>query len=186
MLANGDIILEVADAITRHALRNVVVDPVLAATAGRRTLLDAEAVSILKSRLLPLASVVTPNAAEASALSGIDVTSLAQAREAAMRIADLGPAAVVVTGGHLDSPDAVDVLFQNGSFTEISGARLAVGDVHGTGCAFSSAIAAGLARGDAVPEAVDRAKRYVSGAMRGAFRIGKGALVLDHFWERLY
>lgn len=186
MLATGDIVRAVADTIARRRLPNVVVDPVFAATAGRRTLLEVDAVSILRAHLLPLATVVTPNVAEASVLSGIDVNSLSTARDAAMRIADLGPATVVVTGGHLEGPDAVDVLFHGGAFAEIRAPRAPVGDIHGAGCTFASAIAAGLAMGDDVPAAIERAKRYVTGAIEGAFRVGRGALVLNHFWERLY
>lgn len=183
MLATADIVLVVAETVGRFKNANLVVDPVMTATSGtRRTLLAPDAVSILKTRLLPVAAVVTPNVAEASALSGIAVTSVDTAKEAAKRIFELGPKAVVVKGGHLEGANAVDFLFDGYVFTEFSAPRLSRGPVHGTGCTFASAIAAGLALGDDVPRAVDRAKRYVTGAIEHAIPIGRGARVLNHFW----
>ena len=182
MLATADIVLAVAETVGRLLRPNLVVDPVMTATSGAaRTLLAPEAVSILKMRLLPLASIVTPNITEAAALSGIVVTSLETAREAARRIFDLGPRAVVVKGGHLEGPNAVDVLFDGQSFVEFSSPRFS--PVHGTGCTFASAIAARLAQEDDLASAVDRAKRYVTGAIEHSIAIGRGARVLDHFWN---
>jgi hydroxymethylpyrimidine/phosphomethylpyrimidine kinase len=135
------------------------------------------------TQLLPLALVVTPNIAEASLLSGITVTSPGTARDAAMKIAELGPATVVVKGGHLSGEDATDVVFHAGRFTEVKAVRVPVGPIHGAGCTFASAIASGLALGDKVPAAIERAKEYVTGAIEGALRIGQGAVVLDHFWQ---
>jgi hydroxymethylpyrimidine/phosphomethylpyrimidine kinase len=184
MLMNGEIVSVVADTIGRLGRPAVVVDPVMTATqSGTRTLLSPEAVSTVKTRLLPMATVVTPNVAEAETLSGGRVDSLESAREAAKRIADLGPMAVVVKGGHLSGPDAVDILLYEGIFTEFRMPRARAGDVHGTGCTFASAIAAGLALGDDVPAAVGRAKRYVTGAIEHSFPIGHGARLLNHFWE---
>ena len=183
MLATTDIVMTVVGSVSRLRRPNLVVDPVLAASAGnQRTLLVPEAVSIVTSRLLPLASVVTPNVAEASALSGIGVHSRETAREAAKRIFDYGPKAVIVKGGHLEGPHAVDLLFDGRAFTEFSAPRSLNGAVHGTGCTFASAIAAGLALGDDMHAAVDRAKRYVTGAIEHAIVVGRGARVLNHFW----
>jgi hydroxymethylpyrimidine/phosphomethylpyrimidine kinase len=192
MLATGDIVAAVADALGRLALPHLVVDPVM--TAGRgagrpntgraRTLLAPDAVSIMKSRLLPLAAVVTPNVAEATALTGLDVDSLSAARDAARRISEFGPAAVVVKGGHLTGENAIDLLYHAGTFVELEAPRAAFGDVHGTGCTFASAIAAGLALGDDIPAAVRRAKRYITGAIDRSFEIGGGARILNHFWEQ--
>lgn len=184
MLATAEIVQIVADAMSRLQRPNLVVDPVMAATIpGRRTLLAPAAVSTLKTVLLPLASVVTPNVAEATALSGVRVDSLGTAREAARRIFELGPAAVVVKGGHLTGADAIDVLFHAGTFTEFAAPRSSIGAVHGTGCTFASAVAAGLALGDDIPAAVQRAKQYVTGAIGQSFEIGRGARILDHFWN---
>jgi hydroxymethylpyrimidine/phosphomethylpyrimidine kinase len=200
MLATSDIVLVVAETVGRFQRPNLVVDPVMTstspgglrqgsgelregATAGRRTLLAPEAVSILKTRLLPVASVVTPNAAEATVLSGVRVDSLATAREAAKRILELGADAVVIKGGHLDGAQAVDLLFYEGTFTEFAAPRSTLGPVHGTGCTFASAMAAGLALGDEIPAAVQRAKRYITGAIEHSFELGHGARILNHFWE---
>ena len=183
MLSTAEIVLVVAQIIGPLPHPNLVVDPVITATSGaRRTLLAQEAVSTLKTHLLPIASIVTPNVAEATTLSGISVTSPATAREAAQRIFDLGAKAVVVKGGHLEGKDAVDVLFDGRTFTEYSAPRFSGDFIHGTGCTFASAIAAGLALGDDLAAAVDRAKRYVTGAIEHAIPVGRGARVLNHFW----
>jgi hydroxymethylpyrimidine/phosphomethylpyrimidine kinase len=187
MLATAEIVRVVAEAIARFQPPNLVVDPVMAAgTPGRRTLLAPEAVSILKTRLLPVATIVTPNVDEASVLSGMPVDSLADAREAARRIHELGAATVVIKGGHLPGPDAIDLFYDGRAFTEFSGRRVGGGSVHGTGCTFAAALAAGLALGDGPQEAVQRAKQYVAGALEHSFEIGHGARLLDHFWQRLY
>jgi hydroxymethylpyrimidine/phosphomethylpyrimidine kinase len=195
MLVSGDIVRAVSETIGRFRHSNLVVDPVMAASRlcqgfgepgldTGRTLLTPDAVSVLKARLLPLAAVVTPNVAEASTLSGIQVDSMMSAREAAKRIAGMGAAAVVVKGGHFSGPEAVDLLFHAGAFHELAAPRVAFDAIHGTGCTFASAIAAGLALGDDVPAAVLRAKRYISGALEHSFAIGGGARILNHFWER--
>ncbi len=187
MLATADITRTVAETIKKLRRPNLVVDPVMTASnPGRRTLLSPEAVEILRTGILPLATVVTPNTAEARALSGIDVRSLDSAREAAKRILDLGPLAVVVKGGHLEGGDAIDLLYDGKTFTEFSAPRSSFGSVHGTGCAFASAIAAALALGDDLPAAVARAKTYVTGAIEHSFELGAGARLLDHFWQRGY
>ena len=189
MLATAAIVDAVVDVITERALPNVVVDPVMSAGQGAqsaklRTLLGPDAVSIVRDRLLRVATVVTPNAPEAAILAGMTVDTLASAREAAKRILDFGPSAVVIKGGHLDGPDAIDLLYCGGTFTEFAVKRAARGPVHGTGCTFASAIAARLALGDDIPTAVDRAKVYITGAIAAALSVGHGALVLDHFWNR--
>jgi hydroxymethylpyrimidine/phosphomethylpyrimidine kinase len=192
MLATGEIVRVVAETVGRFRRPNLVVDPVMTASRPRpdnpgegsgRTLLAADAVSILKTRLLPVAAVVTPNAAEAAALSGVPVDSLSSAREAARRILELGPTSVVIKGGHLTGTSAVDLLLDGGAFTEFAAPRSSIGPVHGTGCAFASAIAAGLALGDDIPSAVKRAKLYVTGAIEHSFDIGRGARILNHFWQ---
>jgi hydroxymethylpyrimidine/phosphomethylpyrimidine kinase len=185
MLATADIVQVVAETLSRLKLRNVVVDPVQA-SGGQpaRTLLAPDAVSLLKARLLPLAAVVTPNAGEAAALCGFEVNSLDAAREAARRIAGFGPRAVVIKGGHLDGPQAIDLLFHDGVFTEFAAPRAEIGVMHGTGCTFASAIAAGLAHGCGVATAVNLAKRYVTGAIEQSFSIGHGARILNHFWDQ--
>ncbi len=184
MLMTSDIVRAVSETVGRFRHPNLVVDPIITASGrGTRTLLAPEAVSILKTRLLPIATVVTPNVAEAEALTGIHVDSMATAREAAKRLAGMGAAAVVIKGGHLTGPEAVDLLLHDGTFLELAAPRVDLGAIHGTGCTFASAIAAGLALGDDVPDAVQRAKRYISGAIEHSFAIGRGARILNHFWD---
>jgi hydroxymethylpyrimidine kinase/phosphomethylpyrimidine kinase len=184
MLATVEIVEIVAETLGRLKGPNLVVDPVMAASGtGMRTLLAPEAVSILKTRVFPIATVVTPNVSEAAALCGIAVDSLGTAREAARRILDFGPAAVVIKGGHWGGEHAIDVLFHAGTFTEFAVRRVSVDAVHGTGCTFASAIAGGLALGDDIPAAVQRAKHYVTGAIEHSFAIGRGARILNHFWD---
>jgi hydroxymethylpyrimidine kinase/phosphomethylpyrimidine kinase len=184
MLATVEIVEIVAETLARLKAPNLVVDPVMAASGiGMRTLLAPEAVSILKTRIFPIATVVTPNVSEAAALCGIAVDSLGTAREAARRIFDFGPAAVVIKGGHWGGQQAIDVLFHAGTFTEFAVRRVNVDAVHGTGCTFASAIAGGLALGDDIAAAVQRAKRYVTGAIEHSFAIGRGARILNHFWD---
>ena len=180
MLSTSDSVRAVAEALRGRP--HIVVDPVMTASGGGILLAD-EAVSVMVSKLLPIASVVTPNVPEAIRLSGMPITSVAGAREAAKRIQDQGPAAVVIKGGHFETSDAVDVLLYKGAFTEFSTPRSTLGPFHGTGCTFASAVAARLASGDDIPAAVDRAKRYVSGAIAQSVEIGGGARVLNHFWE---
>ena len=182
MLATGVIVETVCRELETLAIRPVV-DPVLLSTSGSR-LLDGEGIRLMKARLLPLAAVATPNRLEAERLSGIAVTSLATAREAARRILDFGPQAVIVTGGHLEEPAdrVVDVLDDGTGAVEIATPRVAAGGsrTHGTGCAFSAALTAGLAAGRRLPAAAEDAQRYVAAAIRQAHRVGRGGFVLDH------
>jgi len=174
MLASAAIVEIVAERLRRHRLHKLVVDPVLVSTSGH-PLLEAEGVKALKSRLLPLALVVTPNLPEAETLTGLQ-----DAREAARAIRDLGPRMVVIKGGHRVS-DADDLLFDGAEFQVIHAERVNTPHNHGTGCAFSAAIAAGLARSLDVPAAVDRAKRYVTAALQQAYAVGHGISPVNHF-----
>jgi hydroxymethylpyrimidine/phosphomethylpyrimidine kinase len=195
MLANAAIVEAVAAAIAELDLPLVVVDPVLVSSSGER-LLDEDGVRALCAELLPRARVVTPNIPEAEALSGRRIQSMDDAREAARRIHDMGAAAVIITGGHAfntphDAPctthlgdEVVDLLFDAGAFFELRVPRVESRHTHGTGCTFSSAVAAGLALGRALPDAAARAQQYVAGAIAHAPGIGRGQGPLDHFWER--
>jgi hydroxymethylpyrimidine/phosphomethylpyrimidine kinase len=119
-------------------------------------------------------------------LAKMTISSLADMREAARRIAALKPASVVIKGGHLAGPEIVDVLYESGRFTEFTGPRIEGPNTHGTGCTFAAAITAHLAKGAAVAEAVPAAKAYVEGAMRKGIPLGKGHRPLDHFWRGIY
>ena len=179
MLANSGIVRVVADKVTEHGLPNLVVDPVMVAKGGD-PLLQEEAVDALRTLLVPLALVVTPNLPEASVLVGYEVSTLEQARRAARDIVGMGSRSVVVKGGHLQG-DAVDVFYDGKEFREFSSPRVDTTSTHGTGCTFASAIAAGLAKGMGVEEAVGQAKTYVTEAIRRAFPIGSGHGPLNHF-----
>ncbi len=181
MLSNSAIIYAVADAIVRHRIEKYVLDPVMVSETGHR-LLREDAVEALKTRLIPLALVVTPNAAEAEALTGVRVIGVASQREAARALHGLGARAVLVKGGHLEGADAIDILFDGREFTEISAPRIATRNTHGTGCTYAAAIAAFLGHGQPLPEAVHDAKQYVTEAIRRGFALGHGAGPLNHFW----
>ena len=173
MLANAAIVALVAAKVHEHRLRPLVVDPVMVASSGV-SLLHPNALDALRRRLLPLATVVTPNLGEAGALSGGPVDSLRSMRDAARRIHELGPTNVVVTGGHLDGDEAIDVFFDGENCVELPARRLATPNTHGTGCTFASGIAAGLARGLDVMQAVIEAKRLVTEAVRYGLPLGSG------------
>jgi hydroxymethylpyrimidine/phosphomethylpyrimidine kinase len=183
MLANAAIVEAVGAAIASLDLPRVVVDPVMVAKGGAK-LLDDEAVDAMKAELLPRAFVVTPNVLEASALAGIPVRNLDEARAAAERIAALGAAAVIVKGGHLPTADAIDLFFDGREFVELRAPRIETRHTHGTGCTFSSAIAANLALGRPLGEAVARAKAYLTDAIRQAPGLGGGHGPLGHFPNR--
>lgn len=183
MLATAAIVEAVAATIDEIDLPLVVVDPVLIATSGER-LLDADALQTLSAELLPRAFVATPNRPEAEVLSGISISSLGDAREAARRIHGLGPSAVVITGGHSGGDEVIDLLFDGEGFLELRTPRVPGADVHGTGCTYASALAACLAMGQPLPEAAREAQQFVAGAMARAIAVGRGRAVLDHFWRR--
>jgi hydroxymethylpyrimidine/phosphomethylpyrimidine kinase len=173
MLANTDIVLAVARALARHRLNNVVADVVIAATGGH-PLLDEHGVIAFRDHVMPLATVVTPNAHEAAVLAGIPVRTTEDARAAARRIVDLGARAVIVKGGHIEGPESVDVLFDGRQFVDLRAARVDTRHTHGTGCAYSSAIAARLALGDDLITAARAAKTYVTRAIAAAPGLGHG------------
>ena len=178
MLLDARTVTTVADALVAHRVRRLVVDPVLVAKGGE-TLLAPAAIATLRTRLLPLAEIVTPNLAEAAALVGFPVTDLAGMTAAAQALARLGTRAVVVTGGHL-SGDAVDVLLVEGALWTLRAARIGLSPPHGTGCTFSAALAAELAKGGSVEAAVRAAKRYTTACIRRARRLGRGHPILGH------
>ena len=174
MLSSALVVDLVADAVARLKIPRLVVDPVMMSSSGQ-PLLEPDATIALKARLLPLATVVTPNLAEAEALTGRPVRSEAQMREAARALHDLGARWVVVKGGHLgEDEDAVDLVYDGAEFAVLRAGRVPASDPHGTGCTFSAAITAGLARGLAVFDAIERAKRYVTRAIAEPLAIGSG------------
>ena len=182
MLGTAAIVEGVSAAIAELDLPHVVLDPVMIAKGGHR-LLEDEAISAMLSELLPKAHVVTPNIPEAEVLAAVHIKTVADMRRAARAIRSLGPRLVVVKGGHLDGPESVDIVCGPEGEFELRRPRIDTRNTHGTGCTFSSAIAANLAQGLAEREAVERAREYLDGAIRNAPAIGRGHGPLEHFWR---
>jgi len=193
MLATTAIVEATAAAIEELDLPLVVVDPVMAASSGER-LLEPDAIHALCHLLFPLARVVTPNVPEAEALSGRRIESAADVREAAKRIQDMGPRAVIVTGGHApfhrstsSAPGPiVDLLLDEDEWFEFAHEWVDTAPLHGTGCTHASAVAAALALGRGLPDAAREAQQYVAGAIRHARPVGRGRMPLNHFWRTPY
>jgi hydroxymethylpyrimidine/phosphomethylpyrimidine kinase len=185
MLGNVAAIMTVAAGLERHNQTNVVLDPVMAATSGRR-LLAGDAVEALRTELLPRARVITPNLPEAAAL--LDAPQAADENEMlaqADRLIALGAKAVLMKGGHAGGAESTDLLVTATASIRVIGARVATRNTHGTGCTLSAAIAAGLARARGLTEAVRDAKEYVNAAIGGADRlsIGNGPGPVHHFFR---
>lgn len=179
MLATSDLVSTVASAIREHALERYVMDPVMVATSGDR-LLEPDAVATIAAALVPLADVITPNLAEASILADMTVATTEDMREAGRRILDLGAGAVLVKGGHLEG-DVVDILLTARDERVWTRPRIETRHTHGTGCTLSAAIAAGLALGEELPDAVDRAIRFTGRAIAEAPGLGSGRGPVSHF-----
>jgi hydroxymethylpyrimidine/phosphomethylpyrimidine kinase len=185
MLATAAIVEAVAAAIAGLDLPNLVVDPVMIAKGGDR-LLREDAVASVKAELLKLAEVLTPNVPEAEVLAGSSIRTLDDMRAAARRIRALGPRVVVIKGGHLPMDGLViDVVCTPDREFDLRGPRVVTRHTHGTGCTFAAAVAAFLALGQPVEEALRSARAYLEGAIRHAPGLGSGHGPLNHFW-RLY
>jgi hydroxymethylpyrimidine/phosphomethylpyrimidine kinase len=182
MLASAPIIEIVARRLRAHHFAALVVDPVMVAKSGDR-LLREDAVRALCERLLPLAAVITPNVPEAAVLSGIEVVDMESAAEAARRIHALGPALVIVKGGHLAGDRSDDLAFDGRHREILPGRRIATRHTHGTGCTFSAAIAACLARGAEPMEAARQARAFLQGALEHAEPLGAGHGPVNHLWR---
>jgi len=184
MLGSGKVARAVSEFLAQSELGNVVLDPIIKSSSGS-DLTDAPGLRLLVERLLPQATVITPNVDEAATLTGLAVTNLEQMRVAAARLHEMGATAVVITGGHLDK--AIDLL----SFTSRHGTeqevfksnRLESKSTHGTGCAFSTAMACHLARGRGLPEAVLLSKTYVAAAIANAHPLGRGTGPVHHLYR---
>jgi hydroxymethylpyrimidine/phosphomethylpyrimidine kinase len=186
MLAHADIIDAVARGLDRNTARNIVVDPVMIAASGDR-LLRADAIEALRRELMPRALLITPNLPEAAALLGTGIaTDEAVMRAQAELLLTAGAKAVLIKGGHGQGPESVDLLVDQTGAMRFAAARHATRNTHGTGCTLSSAIAAGLARGLALADAVREAKAYVTAAIASADRLsvggGRGPLHHFHAW----
>lgn len=184
MLGSGKVARAVSDFLASSGLAHVVVDPVIKSSSGH-DLIDATGLRVLIERLLPLATVITPNVDEAAALTGLRVTNVEQMREAAARLHQMGAASVVITGGHLEK--AIELLSftgQRGTEQEVfKSSRLQSNSTHGTGCAFATALTCHLARGRGLPEAVLLSKAYVAAAIAHAHPMGRGIGPVHHLYR---
>ncbi|MEN2981634.1 MAG: bifunctional hydroxymethylpyrimidine kinase/phosphomethylpyrimidine kinase, partial [Thermus sp.] len=179
-LGDAGVVQAVAEAVRRFGIAPLVVDPVMVAKGGDPRPAP-EAVSALKEGLFPLADLVTPNRLEAEALLGSPIRTLEEAKAAAMALLELGPRAVLLKGGHLEGEEAVDLLATRERVQAFSAPRVRTRNTHGTGCTLSAAIAALLAQGKPLEEAVAQAKAYLTRALETAPPLGRGHGPLNHF-----
>lgn len=186
MLFSPELIRTVAQGLVRHGVRTIVLDPVMIAQSGDRLLQD-EAIDALKTELIPLATIITPNTPEASALLGREIATAEAVSEAARELMTLGCANVLIKGGHLESGDSDDCLYLGAEDRAVilSGKRIPTRNNHGTGCTLSSAIASGLAKGQTVETAVRQAKDYITQAIEGGaeYTLGQGHGPVHHFFR---
>lgn len=180
MLSSSLIIDAVATKIREHAVKNLIVDPVMVSKGGDR-LLQEDALNALKTKLLPLATLITPNVEEAGVLVGRKLETLDDIRSAAEEIVDMGSSACVVTGGISPGP-ATDFLYDGDELKAFSGGRIPSNNTHGTGCTFASACAVYIARGELVKDSVAQAKRYVTNSIKAAYPVGTGYGPLNHLY----
>lgn len=183
MLANAEIIARVARDLQELRVVNLVVDPVMVAKGGRR-LLRADATDTLVSLLFPAALIITPNVPEAEVLTGMRIECIDHMRKAARKLKEFGPKYVIVKGGHLTG-DPIDLLYDGRGFLEYPGVRLETRNTHGTGCTFASALAAFIAKGASVENAVENAKSFIEGAIAAGLPLGRGHGPVHHF-HRFY
>ncbi len=181
MLSTKEIVLAISEKIYEYDIKKIVFDPVMV-TSGGEPLLDSNAKESLVNELLPKTYILTPNIPEAAELSGIEINSLEDMKKAAEIIKQLGSDNVLIKGGHLDkSPEAIDILYDGREFHEYKTDRINTKNTHGTGCTYSAAICAGLAKGLSIMDAVREAKNYVSHAIENSFDLGKGHGPLNHY-----
>jgi hydroxymethylpyrimidine kinase/phosphomethylpyrimidine kinase len=181
MLGSGEIAAVIADFLRGTLLPNVVLDTVLVSTSAAR-LIDDSGIQVLREKLIPLASAITPNVNEAEVLTGLAISNSEEMKQAAERLHEMGAKGVVITGGELEK--ATDILsLKSGDFQSFKSDRLDTNFTHGTGCAFSTAIAANLAQGRPLPEAVLLAKAYVTAAIANGYPIGKGINPVNHMYR---
>lgn len=181
MVSSGALLHVIAEKLQEYKARNTVVDPVMIATSGAR-LISEEAVEVLKNSLLPMAALVTPNIPEAEVLSGRKIVTPEDMIKAAALIGETYHCAVLCKGGH-QLNDANDLLWKEGGYRWFRGERINNLNTHGTGCTLSSAIASNLAKGYELESAVERAKKYISGALAAMLDLGKGSGPMDHGFD---
>ncbi len=178
MVSSSELISVITEKLTRYQAKNIVVDPVMVATSGAKLISD-EAIDTLKQKLLPLATVLTPNIPEAEVLSGMQIKTAAEMVKAAQHISQTYHCAVLCKGGH-QLNDANDLLYRDGDYRWFNGKRIDNPNTHGTGCTLSSAIAANLAKDYDLDGSVERAKAYISGALAAMLDLGSGSGPMNH------
>jgi hydroxymethylpyrimidine/phosphomethylpyrimidine kinase len=183
MVSSGELIRTIAEKLKEFDAKNIVVDPVMVATSGAKLISD-DAIEVLKSELLPLAAVITPNIPEAEVLSGMTISNEEDMIAAAKAVYEQYGCSVLCKGGHQIN-DANDLLYREGGYVWFKGKRIDNPNTHGTGCTLSSAIASNLAKGQALDEAVEQAKKYISGALAAMLDLGKGSGPLAHNYMML-
>lgn len=181
MLSSKSIVKRVADLLKRVSIKHLVVDPVMISKSGY-PLLKPDAISVLVSNLIPLATLLTPNIEEANQLAGTRIRTIGEAEAAAQKIAELGCPSVLIKGGHLEEKPGCDILFHQGKITLLKGRYLDTPHTHGTGCTYSAAIATHLAFGLSLVSAVKKAKHYITEAIHHPLEIGHGHGPTNHFY----
>lgn len=181
MVANKDIIKMIANKLVEYKAKNIVADPVMVSTAGSR-LMEEDASTVLIEKLLPLATIITPNLPEAEVLCNFPIKNQDDCIKAAETIAQKIPTAILIKGGHL-SDTADDLLWNNGSVHWFKGERIDNPNTHGTGCTLSSAIASNLAAGHDLVTSIQNAKNYITGALKDGLNLGKGSGPLNHMYN---
>ncbi len=176
MLLSPEAVRAVASIVTSYNLPNLVVDPVILSSTGK-SLLEKKAADIMREELFPLAKIITPNIVEASALTGISVSDEGTMEQAAIALKRFGPEFVIITGGHL-ADETLEIIYDGKTFHMLRGNKIA-GEFHGTGCAFSAAITALLAKGTSVTDAAREAKAFVASAIENSLALGKGMKLLN-------
>jgi len=181
MLSSAAIISRVAFDLKELGIEKLVVDPVMVAKGGAR-LLKADAVDALVSRLFPVALIITPNLQESEVLTGMRIECADDMKSAAVKLREFGPKYVIVKGGHL-AGEPMDLLYDGRNFRQYAGIRYKTPHTHGTGCTFASAIAAFIARGSSVEDAVEGAKTFIAGAIAKGLPLGRGHGPVHHFYR---
>ena len=183
MLFDSEIIDTVSEKIKEYKIEKLVVDPVMISKSGNNLLKDS-GVDTLINKIIPLAFLITPNIDEASRLLNMSISNVKEMKDAAEKIYSLGCKNVLVKGGHLESSEATDILFDGNNFYDFSCSRITTENTHGTGCTYASAIAANLAKGDDIRLSIKKAKVYLTNAIKEAKfnKIGNGHGPLDHFY----
>lgn len=181
MVAEANLVSTIARKLKEYHAKNIVVDTVMVSTSGTKLISD-EAIETLKKELLPMADIITPNIPEGEVLSGMQIKTSEDMIAAAKKISEEHKVSVLLKGGH-NINDANDLLYREGSYQWFPGKRIDNQNTHGTGCTLSSAIAANLAKGCSMEEAVEKAKEYISGALSAGLNLGKGSGPMDHGWK---